>query len=77
MAASARPSGRASRMAEWSRISPRRSRSLQGGSSCGTGRPSAEIDVALVDYTGALASGRLMRGDNPVLMTFELVLEVE
>lgn len=35
----------------------------------------AEIDVALVDYSGALASGRLARGDNPVLMTFELVLE--
>jgi len=38
--------------------------------------PRAEIDVALVDFTGALASGRLLRGDNPVLMTFELVLEV-
>jgi predicted DNA-binding protein with PD1-like motif len=38
--------------------------------------PRAEVDVALVDFTGATASGRLMRGDNPVLMTFELVLEV-
>jgi predicted DNA-binding protein with PD1-like motif len=38
--------------------------------------PQAEIDVALVDFTGAMASGRLKRGDNPVLMTFELVLEV-
>lgn len=38
--------------------------------------PQAEIDVALVDFTGATASGRLVRGDNPVLMTFELVLEV-
>lgn len=36
----------------------------------------AEIDVALVDFTGAMASGRLARDDNPVLMTFELVLEV-
>lgn len=35
----------------------------------------AAIDIALVDYSGALASGRLKRGDNPVLMTFELVLE--
>ncbi len=35
----------------------------------------ATIEVALVDYSGALASGRLRRGDNPVLMTFELVLE--
>jgi hypothetical protein len=36
----------------------------------------AELDVALVDYTGGLAEGRLLRGDNPVLMTMELVLEV-
>jgi len=36
----------------------------------------AELDVALVDYTGGLAEGRLKRGDNPVLMTMELVLEV-
>jgi predicted DNA-binding protein with PD1-like motif len=36
----------------------------------------AVLDVALVDYTGALARGRLLRGDNPVLMTMELVLEV-
>lgn len=36
-----------------------------------------DIDVALVDYTGAMASGRLKRGDNPVLMTFELVLEAK
>ena len=35
----------------------------------------AELDVALVDYTGGSAEGRLMRGDNPVLMTMELVLE--
>ena len=36
----------------------------------------AELDIALVDYLGGLAEGRLMRGDNPVLMTMELVLEV-
>ena len=35
----------------------------------------ATIDAALVDYTGALAAGRLLRGANPVLMTYELVLE--
>jgi predicted DNA-binding protein with PD1-like motif len=40
------------------------------------GAPEAELDVALVDYTGGLAEGRLSRGDNPVLMTMELVLEV-
>jgi predicted DNA-binding protein with PD1-like motif len=36
----------------------------------------AELDVALVDYTGGVAEGRLARGDNPVLMTMELALEV-
>jgi len=36
----------------------------------------AELDIALVDYLGGLAEGRLLRGDNPVLMTMELVLEV-
>ncbi|QWG20884.1 DNA-binding protein [Bradyrhizobium sediminis] len=36
----------------------------------------AELDIALVDYTGGLAEGRLERGDNPVLMTMELVVEV-
>lgn len=43
-----------------------------GGIAPGSG---AEIDVALVDFTGAMAEGKLRRGDNPVLMTFELVLE--
>jgi len=41
-----------------------------------SGRLEAELDVALVDYTGGLAEGRLRRGDNPVLMTMELALEV-
>jgi predicted DNA-binding protein with PD1-like motif len=36
----------------------------------------AELDIAVVDYTGGLAEGQLMRGDNPVLMTMELVFEV-
>jgi predicted DNA-binding protein with PD1-like motif len=36
----------------------------------------ADLDIALVDYLGGLAEGRLMRGDNPVLMTMELALEV-
>jgi predicted DNA-binding protein with PD1-like motif len=35
----------------------------------------ATLDVALVDYLGGIAMGRLTRGDNPVLMTMELVLE--
>jgi len=41
-----------------------------------SGTPEAQLEVALVDYTGGLAAGRLVRGDNPVLMTMELVLEV-
>jgi predicted DNA-binding protein with PD1-like motif len=41
-----------------------------------SGSLEATLDVALVDYTGGLAEGRLVRGDNPVLMTMELVLEV-
>ncbi|QQN61592.1 DUF296 domain-containing protein [Bradyrhizobium diazoefficiens] len=36
----------------------------------------AALDVALIDYTGGIAEGRLVRGENPVLMTMELVLEV-
>jgi hypothetical protein len=41
-----------------------------------SGALEAALDIALVDYTGGLAEGRLLRGDNPVLMTMELVLEV-
>ncbi|WP_342711189.1 DUF296 domain-containing protein [Bradyrhizobium sp. B124] len=39
-------------------------------------RVRASLDVALVDYLGGIAEGRLVRGDNPVLMTMELALEV-
>jgi len=35
----------------------------------------ATLDVALIDYTGGIGEGRLIRGDNAVLMTMELVLE--
>ncbi|KAA2235173.1 PCC domain-containing protein [Salinarimonas soli] len=35
----------------------------------------AEIEVGLVDLSGAVARGRLVRGDNPILMTLEVVLE--
>lgn len=41
-----------------------------------SGAPHADLDIGMVDYTGGLAMGRLIRGDNPVLMTMELVLEV-
>lgn len=41
-----------------------------------SGALEAALDVALIDYTGGMAEGRLVRGGNPVLMTMELVLEV-
>ena len=41
-----------------------------------SGALEAALDVALIDYAGGIAEGRLIRGDNPVLMTMELVLEV-
>ena len=41
-----------------------------------SGALEAQLDIALVDYLGGLAEGRLVRGDNPVLMTMELVVEV-
>jgi predicted DNA-binding protein with PD1-like motif len=48
-----------------------------GTVACGAnGTLEAELDIALVDYLGGIAEGRLVRGDNPVLMTMELVLEV-
>jgi predicted DNA-binding protein with PD1-like motif len=50
-----------------------RSGSIASGAN---GTLEAALDVALVDYLGGLAEGRLARGDNPVLMTMELVLEV-
>ena len=33
------------------------------------------VDIAIVDYTGAIGAGHLVPGDNPILMTFEAVLE--
>lgn len=38
------------------------------------GQPSAEIDIAIVDYKGGLTEGRLAKGGNPILVTAELVL---
>ena len=35
----------------------------------------ADIDVGYVDYLGQIARGPMKRGDSPVLMTFELLLE--
>jgi predicted DNA-binding protein with PD1-like motif len=50
-----------------------RSGSISAGAD---GTLQAELDIALVDYLGGIAEGQLVRGDNPVLMTMELVLEV-
>ena len=50
-----------------------RSGSISPGAS---GQLEATLDVAMVDYTGGQHLGRLTRGDNPVLMTMELALEV-
>jgi predicted DNA-binding protein with PD1-like motif len=41
------------------------------------GKPEAALAIALVDYTGGMAQGALARGDNPILMTLELVLEAQ
>ena len=40
------------------------------------GHRHAQLDVSMVDYKGGVSEGRLARGQNPVLVTFELVLEV-
>ena len=40
-----------------------------------SGALEATLDVSLIDYTGGIGEGRLIRGDNPVLMTMELVVE--
>lgn len=37
----------------------------------------AIVDVGLVAHSGEMALGRLKRGQNPVLITFELVIEVQ
>jgi predicted DNA-binding protein with PD1-like motif len=39
------------------------------------GAPRASIEIGLIDFTGRMARGRIVNGDNPVLMTFELALE--
>ena len=40
------------------------------------GHLQAQLDVSMVDYKGGVSEGRLARGQNPVLVTFELALEV-
>jgi predicted DNA-binding protein with PD1-like motif len=38
------------------------------------GRPSTSLDVDVVDMDGRISSGTLVPGDNPVCITFELVI---
>ena len=39
------------------------------------GEPRARIDITMVDYLGGVSEGVLARGHNPVLVTFELVVQ--
>ena len=39
--------------------------------------PATELDIVIVDLHGTIGAGRLVAGDNPVLMTFEGLLERE
>lgn len=39
-----------------------------------SGKPMLDCEIGLVDFTGQTAHGRLARGKNNVLMTFELVI---
>jgi hypothetical protein len=51
-----------------------KSGSIEPGSG---GELQAQVDVGLVAHTGEMAEGRLKRGHNPVLITFELVIEIQ
>lgn len=51
---------------------------LNGGRVSWTGsKHEVSMDVTMIDYQGGISSGRLMPGDNPVLVTMELVLVKE
>jgi predicted DNA-binding protein with PD1-like motif len=39
------------------------------------GQPRTSLQIDVVDMEGRVVSGRLVRGDNPVCVTFELVIE--
>lgn len=41
------------------------------------GRLEAQLTIGLVDMNGQVAEGRLLRGQNPILMTIECVIVVE
>jgi hypothetical protein len=39
------------------------------------GAPQSRLVIDVVDMDGGIHSGELLRGDNPVCVTFELVIE--
>ena len=39
------------------------------------GQPGASLRIDVVDMEGQVFSGKIARGDNPVCITFELVIE--
>jgi predicted DNA-binding protein with PD1-like motif len=41
------------------------------------GNPIADLEAVLVDLSGSVTEGNLVRGDNPILMTLEAVLDPE
>lgn len=50
---------------------------IQSGTVASTeGHPRARLVVDVVDMEGTISSGELVHGDNPVCVTFELVVEV-
>ena len=46
-----------------------------GGVESGDGQAHARLVVDVVDLEGGISSGEIVRGDNPVCVTFELVIE--
>jgi predicted DNA-binding protein with PD1-like motif len=47
----------------------------QGSVRSAGSRPRARLSIDVVDMEGAIFSGELVHGDNPVCVTFELVIE--
>jgi predicted DNA-binding protein with PD1-like motif len=47
----------------------------EGSVEIATGRPRAHLEIDVVDMAGQIFSGELAHGDNPVCVTFELIVE--
>jgi hypothetical protein len=48
---------------------------VRHGAVRGTAGAPTALDIAIVDLHGSIGTGRLTPGDNPVLMTFEGLLQ--